>query len=285
MDELLKLLGPFPEKTELNAEVLEEIDCGIYIRQKVAYNAEANDRITAYLCLPKNATVNTPVIFCHHQHNRQFNLGKSEVMGLMGNPDQAYAKELAEKGYITFAPDAIAFEERQGGGEYFELATRLVKGKTLMAKVIHDVSIGIDYLASRKEINIDKLGFIGHSYGGKMALWMPAFDDRIKASASNGGCIDYRNALTPDTGIQMEFCIPGIMNKLDLEDIVATIKNCPVLILAGSEDEWSRGYQGLYDLLVGRGMREVELKVYEGGHEFSPEMRDYAYDFLAKNLG
>jgi dienelactone hydrolase len=48
-----------------------------------------------------------------------------------------YAVELAEKGFIAFAPDAIAFEERQNemggrGGNYFELAKRIVNGETLL---------------------------------------------------------------------------------------------------------------------------------------------------------
>ena len=73
MDELLKLLGPFHEKTVLNAELLEEVDCGNYIRQKVAYSVELNDRVTAYICLPKNASKDTPVIFCHHQQVYQLN--------------------------------------------------------------------------------------------------------------------------------------------------------------------------------------------------------------------
>ena len=61
-----------------------------------------------------------------------------------------YASELAEKGYVVIAPDALAFEERnwsnpQGYAEYFELATRLVQGKTLLSKCLHDISIALDY--------------------------------------------------------------------------------------------------------------------------------------------
>jgi hypothetical protein len=96
MDEILKLLGDFPEKTELNSEILEEVDCGKYIRQKVAYDVEAGDRVTAYVCIPKNISGPMRAVYCHHQHHGQFDLGKSEVVGLAGDSDQAYAKELAE---------------------------------------------------------------------------------------------------------------------------------------------------------------------------------------------
>lgn len=51
-------------------------------------------------------------MFRHHQHAGNFGLGKSEVVGLAGDPDQGYARELAEAGFLTFAPDAIGFEER-----------------------------------------------------------------------------------------------------------------------------------------------------------------------------
>lgn len=288
MEDILQLLGSFPSKTDLNSEILEEVDCGSFVRQKVGYNTETNERVTAYVCIPKNLKKPAPAVYCHHQHHGEFHLGKSEVVGLDGNPDQAYAKELAEQGFVTFAPDAIAFEERNwsdgGKAEYFELATRLVQGNTLMAKVLHDVMVGLDYLQTRPEVDSERIGFIGHSYGGRMALWVPSFDNRIKVSVSNCGCVDYRNSLTHDTGIQMEFCIPGFMEKFDLEDVIRHSEGCPLLIIATSEDKWSRGYDNLYEAIKDKGRTGVELKVYPGGHNFTPEMREYAYEFLKNNI-
>lgn len=290
MDEIRKLLGPFPAKVKLQVETTEQEDCGSYVRYKVAYNVEANDRISAYVCVPKNLAKPAPAIFCHHQHARNFELGKSEVVGLAGDPNQAYAKELAERGYITVSPDAIGFEERNWSDfndktEIQELFIRLTRGETLMAKVLHDVSVGIDYLLSRDDVDSERIGFIGHSYGGRMALWAPAFDSRIKVSVSNCGCVPYRYSLTHESGIQAEFCTPGIMQKHDIEDVIKNFDDCALLISATTDDKWSRGAEEVYGTIrPSFAEGKLELKMYEGAHIFTPEMREYAYAFLDNRL-
>jgi dienelactone hydrolase len=212
------------------------------------------------------------------------------VIGLTGDSDQAYAAELAERGYLTLAPDAIAFEERNwstkpGNAEYFSLATRLVQGQTLLAKVIHDVMIGIDYLAERDDVDSSRIGFIGHSYGGRMALWSPIFDERIKASVSNCGCINYKDSLERDAGIQMEFCVPDIMALGDIEDFITLIEPRALMISATSNDVWSRGAQRMFDHASRHFKRgNLALKLYEGPHVFTPEMREEAYLFLDNHL-
>jgi len=82
-----------------------------------------------------------------------------------------------------------------GNAEYHELVTRIVQRETLLAKVPQDVSVGIDYLDSLEVVDSSRIGFIGHPYGGRMAIWAPAFDQRIKASVSNCGCVNYKDSL------------------------------------------------------------------------------------------
>jgi dienelactone hydrolase len=288
--ELSNLLGPSPDKVPLEAVILEAIDCGMFIREKVEYNVEEKERIRAYILIPKKITEKTPAIFCHHQHAGNYALGKSEVVGLNGEPDQAYARELAKLGFITFAPDAIAFEERNwnktpGKAGYFEMASRLVKGETLLAKVLHDASVGIDYLCSRDEVDENKIGFIGHSYGGRMAIWAPVFEKRIKASVSHCGCINYKDSLTHDTGIQMEFCVPEILKWGDIEDVVKLVEPSSLLISATDNDKWSKGAEKIYKQALPVFIKgELQLKVYEGGHIFTNEMREYAYKFLKEHV-
>jgi hypothetical protein len=149
-DTILDFLGPIPENCLPEVDVIEEVDCEGYQRLKISFWVEPNDRCYAYLLFPHYEGKRLPAIYCHHQNTLQRN-GKEEVVGLQGASDLAYARELAERGYITFAPDAFTFSERKDekdpiGYAYWELATRLVQGKTLLSKLLHDIFVDLDIL-------------------------------------------------------------------------------------------------------------------------------------------
>ena len=288
---LLDLIGHPPEAAPLDPVTLERTQCQGYVRELVEYAVEPGERIRAYFLLPDDRERPVPLIFAHHQHNAEFHIGKSEVVGLSGDPDQAYAAELAGRGYAVIAPDAIAFEERNwstpsGYAEYFELVARLVQGRTLLAKILSDVSRGIDYGTSRQEVDADRIGFIGHSYGGRMGLWSPAWDRRIGASVSNCGCVNYRNSLRRESGVQAEFCVPDIMRHGDIEDIVRLAAPTPLLIQATTDDVWSDNAEEIYDSARDAFPADaLQLRMWQGGHQFTPEMREAAYAFLDRHLG
>ena len=287
---LIDLIGPTPARCPLDPIIVDGVDCGSYVRQTVEYAVEEFERVKSFILLPKNATRPMPAILAHHQHAGQFDLGKSEVVGLAGDPDQAYGAELAERGYVVITPDAIAFEERNwskipGQAEYYELASRLVRGETLLGKVLHDARVALDYLTTRREVDKHRIGFIGHSYGGRMAIWAAATDQRIRAAVSNCGCVNYKNSLRRDAGIQMEFCLPGILNAGDVEDVLRLAAPRAMLIQATSDDKWSRGAQDMFDCARSAFPdRQLELRLWPGGHMFSKEMRETAYAFLTHHL-
>ena len=243
---LNELLGPTLPACPLEPVLLNELDCGNYVRRTIEYAVEKDERIKAFLLVPKNITDRAPAIFAHHQHNGEFELGKSEIVGLIGDPNQAYGIELAERGYVVIAPDAIAFEERNwskspGYAEYHELAIRLVRGETLLRKILHDVSVAINYLFTLSEIDPNRIGFVGHSYGGRTAIWAPAVDPRIKASVSNCGCVNYKDSVSQDVGIQVEYCLPGLLKLGDVEDVVCLVAPRALLLQAAREGQMGEG--------------------------------------------
>ena len=289
LDQFHSLLGPLPEKQPLATLVVERVQKTGYEQLKVQYDVGIRERISAYVLIPEGAA-SAPALFCHHQHASNFEIGKSEIIGISGDPDQAIGPELAKLGYVVLAPDAIAFEERNwslptGRAEYFELATRIVSGKTLLAKVLHDVSIGVDYLSALEVVDSERIGFIGHSYGGRMAIWAPVFDQRIKVSVSNCGCVNYKDSLDRDIGIQAEFCVPGILEVGDIEDVVELIAPRALYISATSQDKYSRGAKRIFDYAKDAfPSRQIKCKVWDGGHVFTEEMRQAAYQFLSDKL-
>jgi len=194
-ERMLELLGPTPPLASGAVDVVEEVECAGYVRRLVAYDVPAG-RASVYVCIPVAGGKRAPVVYCHHQHAAQFDLGKSEVVGLRGAPDQAYAAELASRGFLTIAADSIGFEDRNWSGTenvgWFELASRLVHGRTLLGAELQEISLALDYALSLPQADPTRVGFIGHSYGGRMAIWAPAWDPRIRASVSNCGCITYR---------------------------------------------------------------------------------------------
>src|SRR4051812_20234039 len=83
--------SPVPFTTH---EVVEEVG---YRRSLISYLGEEGDSIPAYLLLPHGAGPFAAVLV-HHQHAGQRYLGKSEVVGLVGDPLQAFGHRLAESG-------------------------------------------------------------------------------------------------------------------------------------------------------------------------------------------
>jgi dienelactone hydrolase len=285
---LRQILGPLDEPGPLRPRVENEVRCDGYVRRHVTYDVPSG-RASAFVCIPDRLTRPAPVVFCHHQHAGEFDLGKSEVCGLRGESDQAYASELAERGFVTIAPDAIGFEDRNWADgrnvTWFELSSRLVVGRTLLATCLQEVTLALDYATSLPQVDPARIGFIGHSYGGRAAVWAPAWDERIRVSVSNCGCIPYRDSFARDAGFQAEFVVPGFAADYDVEDVIALAEQCQYLLIAAAEDVWSRGAESIRDRLDAWGAAHARIDIRPGDHAFPEWTRSMAYDFLAATLG
>lgn len=291
--DFIKLLGPRTKKIHPNAKINKTINFKKYKIQQINYNVEKNERIKGYLILPKKINKQIPLVICHHQHASNYIQAKSEIAGLKGNKDLHYGKELAELGFATFVPDAISFEDRNflrknwWGVEYYELASRIIKGKTLLEKTLSDLSSALNFLVKHKDIDKNNIGFLGHSYGARMAVFFPVFDKRVKASVSNCWCLNYKNSLNTkyNTRIPMEMVVPNILNYCDYGDIVRLVDPCNLYLSVAKNDKWSRDAKDVYNYAKKKFVKsELKLKIWGGGHRFSKNMRKEAYKFLEKKL-
>ena len=292
---LVRLLGKTPARSALQPKILERIALQGFAREKVSYQVEPGQRVSAFLFLPEGGP-RRPAVLCIHQHNREFHLGKSEPAGLSGNPEQYFALELAKRGYVTLAPDAICFEERQHPSlrgadfERFEATRRLAEGSCLQAKMVWDLQRALDYLGTRREVDPRRLGCLGHSLGGQETLFLSAIDRRIAAGVSSCGFSSYRAIF--DAALLHNFAayVPGILRYGGLERVLGLVAPRPFLVLAASEDslfpmpgvqETVKNARRSYG---SRGRDRLRLEVFPGGHGFTGPMREAAYAWFDRWL-
>lgn len=175
------VMGQLPgdaKKVPLDVQVSEEIKTDKYVRRKLSFAVEKGDRVPAYLFLPLGDRKKRPAVLCLHPTSREF--GKGVAAGLGGKPDRHYAVHLAERGYVTLAPDYPNM------GEYKVDAYKMGYISTTM-KGIWNHMRAVDLLQALPEVDGERIGVLGHSLGGHNAMFVAAFDQRIKCVVSNCG--------------------------------------------------------------------------------------------------
>lgn len=272
---------------------LESTDAGGYTRLRISYTSEEGDEIPAYLLLPEGIGPFAAVLV-HHQHHGQRHFGKSEVCGLVGDPLQAFAPALVRRGIIVLAPDSICFEDRRkyrGGTEpdedadiaqhFNEMCYRLLRGDTLMRKVLSDSAQGISLLYSHPSVDRERIGILGHSYGGNTVLFHGALDERIRFACSSGAACSFQYKMAGNIGIEMAEAIPGFATRFDIPDLVACFAKRRLFIVSATDDVFSQDadeivasvkktYSGNY----------IEHKRYVGGHSLTQERFDDIVNWL-----
>jgi dienelactone hydrolase len=270
-----------------------------YVRTLIEYEDFEGGSIPAYLLEPIATTGRPrPAVLVHHQHNSQWHLGKSEVCGVAGDPLQAFGPALAALGFVVLIPDSICFEDRrfnQSGIEpddendrfqhFLEMEYRLVSGDLLMRKVLHDATIGLAVLRSQPNVDVDRIGALGHSYGGNTVLFQMAVDNSIGYGCSSGAACTYLNKKLNRVGLEMALVIPGFCREFELTDVVSCIAPRKLMLVSGSADQYSRDADVIYEnckfQFVGEdGNCNLHLKQYVGDHQLTEERFAYIIDWF-----
>ena len=99
----MEIVGPFPEKTPLNAKVTGVVKKDGYRIEKILYESIPGFYVTGCLFVPDKAKVNNPAILFVSGHTQDaFRYDAYQVMIL----------NLVKKGFIVFAIDPISQGER-----------------------------------------------------------------------------------------------------------------------------------------------------------------------------
>jgi len=177
---------PTTQPVAPDVKVLSKETLPKYERRLIEYAVEKDERIKAYLCIPRTDRRLLPAILVLHQTAAE---GKDEAVGIAGNKTLAFGAELAERGYITLSPDSICAGERIDSFGAFDTRGYYLghPDRSAMGKMLADAQQALNVLIAVDGVDAGRIGSIGHSLGAEESLVLAAFDERIKAAVTSCG--------------------------------------------------------------------------------------------------
>jgi len=308
------LLSP-PPAAPFAPVVLAEQDRGSHLARKVVFNLTADSRVLGYLLVPKGQGP-FPAVLLLHDHGARFDIGKEKVIEPWDDKPEKLASarewvakyyggrflgdELARRGYVCFATDALNWSDRGGAGYEGQqaLAANLLQfGMSWAGLIAWEDLRAAEFVAGLPEVDPRRVAAMGLSMGGFRTWQVAALSDHISAGAAicwmatlKGLMVAGSNQTRGQSAYSMTH--PGLFNHLDYPDVASLACPKPMLFFNGTQDKlfpvasvadayakmrrvWESQQAG--DRLV--------MKLWDVPHEFNAAMQDEAFAWLDRFLG
>lgn len=291
--ELYSLLGDLPPRDRKigSRKVTEEITDKGYLLERLVLDLNGLEEAPAVFVKPPGPGP-FPVVLYNHAHGGDYQIGKKELIEQReGLQEPPYAVELTRRGYASLCIDTWAFGERSGRRESSLFKEMLWKGQVMWGMMVYDNLRAIDYLATRDDVDMRRLGTLGLSMGSTMAWWTAALDERVKVTVDICCLTDF-HALIETNGLDghgIYYYVPNLLKHFTTAQINALIAPRPHLALAGNQDPLTppegldRINAELKKVYADEGAPEAwRLFRQDVGHMETPEMRAAAVTWLGK---
>ncbi|MGH9423171.1 MAG: alpha/beta hydrolase, partial [Thermoanaerobaculia bacterium] len=193
-----------------------------YRIEKFTYESEPGVFIPSLLYVPGSGSTRKPAVLIAD------GVGKSSAATV--------AAKLVRTGVIVLSMDLRGIGETQIAsglndsesyryfGDYEDGMTAIMMNRTLAGMRAGDITRGLDMLAARQDVDVDKVTAIGRNGGAIPLLYAALFDKRIKALALEDMLVSYTAvATTPMQRLIFEQIVPGALLDFDLPGLVSAV--------------------------------------------------------------
>lgn len=287
-----RVMGPLPSpdrRVPLDVQVEQTEDLPTLVRKKITYAATQDYRVPAYLLVPRGLEGPAPAMLCLHGTG-----GPQGRTAGLGADYPRYTLELAERGYVTIAPDYTLLGENQTDPARVGYVSGTMKG-------IWNHRRAVDLLESLPEVDPQRIGVVGVSLGGHNSLFVGVFDPRLKVIVTSSGF----DSFTDYMGGKLDgWCQARYMPRIetvygkdprrvpfDFPEVLAALAPRHLYVHAPISDtnfqvesvkRCVAAAAKIYGLL---GAADRIVAVYPpGGHGYPKEDRELSYEFIDRVL-
>ncbi len=295
---LAQAFGPLPERTALKARVTGSFEREGFRVEKILFESRPGFLVTAAFFKRADARGRLPVVVYLCGHSAE---------GFRSEIYQRIILNLASKGIAVLAVDPIGQGERLqyldpdsgrsavGGptAEHSYPAPQyLLLGRSMAMVRLWDAIRAVDYLATRPDVDMRRIGVQGRSGGGTMSAYLGAMDERILAAAPECYLTSYSRLLQSIGPQDAEQCLLSqLALGLDHGDFLLARAPRPTLVVTTSRDYFS--LQGARETVAAArpgfaalGSPEgLRLVTDDAPHMSTPANRERVYAFFLRAFG
>lgn len=184
---------------------------------------------------------------------------------------QSVGRALQRRGVASLALDLPFHGERDGGRDEIPYRNPLAL-VTAWSSAVREARAAIAWLATQPEVNAERIGVLGYSLGGFLAL-MTASEEPAVHAVTLAAAGDLPDS-TPYLAL--------VRRAVDPLRAARTLRGRPLLLVNGRRDTTTRPAQA--ERLFAYAEEPKELRWYEGGHWPPPSAIEDAAQWMAERL-
>ena len=170
-------------------------------------------------------------------------------------------------------------------GDFNNIMTALLVGKTMAGMRALDISRGVDVLTSGKEVDPNQVYGYGKDEGALPLLYATVLDGRIRRVMLDGMLVSYESVVNSRVSRRiLEGVAPGMLKYYDLQDLVAATAPRDVWIVNGTDpmghelpaSEVTKEYRRALEAFSQQGAAQaIHIKDRRLGQDTTPFYREF----------
>ncbi len=249
----MSLMGPWPTFiTNPAVRTIEETRRENFLQIKIRFKWTPTEHTTGYLLIPDGKGRRPAAVTVYYEPETAIGLGKSR--------HRDFALQLARRGFVTLSiGTTVTTQNRTYAIHYPSIEKATVQPLSMLA---YAAANAWHLLARRPEVDSERIGILGHSYGGKWAMFASCLFEPFACAAWSdpGIAFDTRPSINywepwylgwhprpwrkrgvPASSNPVRGLYPRLLKEgRDLHELHALMAPRPFLVSGGSEDSPSR---------------------------------------------